>query len=228
MGGGQRPQAAHGRSTCGAFAMTGPRHPVHDASTGESSVDLYWIPLGRGGKGGCVRTSGRLYEVLEAAWDGRAPMQLYHSALIVRLDAVAFTIEMTPVWANADPHRHVVAEGPVGLVPLGRSRLFRYEVRCWRGGTIPDLQWAVESPRPVSSDAGRATRVLELVESFPLATWGRDEQRTGDMWTSNSLTAWLLASSAHDMDAPSAQPPAHGRAPGWSAGLVVATRPVCR
>jgi hypothetical protein len=40
------------------------------------------------------------------------------------------------------------------------------------------------------------------------------------MWNSNSLIAWLLASSGHDVDA--IGPPEHGRAPGWSAGLVVA------
>ena len=66
--------------------------------------------------------------------------------------------------------------------------------------------------------------MLDLVTSFPTATWGRDEQRAGDMWNSNSLTAWLLASSGHACDAPALLPPSHGRAPGWSAGLVVAGR----
>jgi hypothetical protein len=42
------------------------------------------------------------------------------------------------------------------------------------------------------------------------------------MWNSNSLIAWLLARSGHDTSA--AGPPAHARAPGWSAGLVVAAR----
>ena len=36
------------------------------------------------------------------------------------------------------------------------------------------------------------------------------------------LVAWLLALSGHDTDA--IGPPAGGRAPGWAAGLVVATR----
>jgi hypothetical protein len=41
------------------------------------------------------------------------------------------------------------------------------------------------------------------------------------MWNSNSLTSWLLARSDHDMT--QIHPPAHGRAPGWRAGLVLAT-----
>jgi hypothetical protein len=42
------------------------------------------------------------------------------------------------------------------------------------------------------------------------------------MWNSNSLTAWLLARSGHATD--HIGPPAHGRAPGWDAGLIVAAR----
>ena len=91
-------------------------------------------------------------------------------------------------------------------------------------GIIPDLRYAVDSPRRVSSDESTARRVLELVASFPVATWGRDEQRTGEMWNSNSLTAWLLARSGHDTETDLFRPPAHGRAPGWSAGLAVAAR----
>lgn len=189
-----------------------------------SGVDLYWLPLGAGEQGRCVRTSGRLYEALTACVHHRAPMRLYHSALIVRLRGTPFTIEMAPVWAVKSPERGVVAEGSVGLPGLGRSRLFRYEVRCWRDGTIPDLGAAVDSPRRLSTDDAMAGRVLDLVASFPTATWGRDEQRTAEMWNSNSLTSWLLACSGHDTDAPSARPPEGGRAPGWSAGLVVAHR----
>jgi hypothetical protein len=187
-------------------------------------VELYWLPLGAGAAGRCVRISGRTYEALAARREQRPPTALYHSALIVHVDAVAYTIEMTPVWGVAVPERGVVGVGPVGLQVLGRSRLFRYEVRCWEGGTIPDLADAVDSPRRVSTDADTARRVVELVPSFPLATWGRDEQRTGEMWNSNSLTSWLLARSGHDAGAPAAQPPAHGRAPGWAAGLLVAGR----
>ena len=46
--------------------------------------------------------------------------------------------------------------------------------------------------------------------------------RSGEMWNSNSLTAWLLARTGHDVA--SITPPAGGRAPGWAAGLEVARR----
>jgi hypothetical protein len=75
---------------------------------------------------------------------------------------------------------------------------------------------AVTSPQRLSSDVVRAQRVLELVPAFPTVTWGRDEPDTGDMWTSNSLTAWLLALGGHETDL--VEPPVLGRAPGWVAG----------
>lgn len=188
-------------------------------------VDLYWLPLGGGSGDLCVRGSGRAYETLVSMRHHRAALDLYHSALVVHVGGAAFTIEMTPVWTGRVPDRGVVGEGPVGLPVLGRSRLFRYEVRCWRDGIIPDLASAVDSPRRVSHEPKTAESVLRLAPRFPLATWGLDEQRTGEMWNSNSLTSWLLASSGHELATPLLQPPAHGRAPGWSAGLVVAARP---
>lgn len=111
-----------------------------------------------------------------------------------------FVIEMAPAWGNEQADRGVVSEGSVGLPWLGHSRVFRYEVRRWRDGSIPDVSEAVASPQHLSSDVVRARRVLELVPTFPTATWGRDELQTGDMWNSNSLIAWLLARSGHDTD----------------------------
>ena len=112
----------------------------------------------------------------------------------------------------------------MGLAWLGHSRLFRYEVRRWSGGVIPDVAEAVRSPRRLSVDRDRAQQVLDLVVMFPTRTWGRDELGTGEMWNSNSLTSWLLAESGHEMG--TIDPPPHGRAPGWAAGLVVAGRDV--
>ena len=131
-------------------------------------------------------------------------------------------IEMTPQWGLPSVDRGVVAEGAVGAAALGGSRLFRYEVHRWRDGVIPDLAEAVGGARRLSDDAEHARRVLELAPDFPARTWGRDEQAAGDMWNSNSLTSWLLARSGHDVD--DLAPPAHGRAPGWAAGLAVASR----
>jgi hypothetical protein len=186
------------------------------------SVDLYWLPLGAGDASRCVRWNGRIYEALAARHDHRDVCDLYHSALEVNLGTERFVIEMTPAWGNNQADQGVISHGPVGLPWLGRSRLFRYEVRRWRNGCILDVSEAVASPQRLSSDVVRAQRMLELVPAFPTVTWGRDELRTGDMWNSNSLTAWLLASSAHETDL--VRLPARGRAPGWVAGLVVAAR----
>jgi hypothetical protein len=169
-----------------------------------------------------VRANGRLFEAVAARYEGRERRDLYHAALEVHLGTDRFTIEMAPVWSTDVPDRGVVSEGPVGMRWLGFSRLFRYEVRRWRGGVIPDAAEAVHSPQRLSADPARAQQILDLVPAFPTATWGRDELAAGEMWNSNSLIAWLLSRSDHDVD--SIAPPAGGRAPGWGAGLVVAAR----
>ena len=38
-----------------------------------------------------------------------------------------------------------------------------------------------------------ARRILDLVAEVPTPVWGRDELRTGEMWNSNSVIAWLIA-----------------------------------
>jgi hypothetical protein len=204
-------------------------HPYGASMEGENGppthgahVDLYWLPLGAGDTSGCVRWNGRAFEALVARRQRREPCDLYHSALDVRLGSDRFAIEMAPAWGRGSGGPGVVAQGPVGLPWLGRSRLFRYEVRRWRGGGIPDASEAVGGPLRMSADAALARRVLELIPSVPTLTWGSDELRTGDMWNSNSLIAWALARSGHDTDA--VEPPTHGRAPGWRAGLVLASR----
>lgn len=188
----------------------------------ESRVDLYWLPLGAGPGGRCVRLNGRVFESVVAGYERRSACDLYHSALEVRLGARRYVIEMAPVWGRAEPDRGVVSEGPVGLPLLGRSRAFRYEVRRWPDGVIPDAAEAVDSPQLVDTDAHLAERVLDLVPAFPATTWGRDELGAGEMWNSNSLVSWLLASSGHDLGRVTL--PSNGRAPGWTAGLVVAER----
>ena len=149
------------------------------ASAESASVDLYWLPLGAGDGTGCVRTNGRVYEAVVARREQRTPCRLFHSALEVRLGDQRFTIEMAPVWSTPAAERGVVAEGPVGLPWLGRSRLFRYEVRRWRDGVVPDLAEAVGGARRLSSDPTRTASLLARVPDFPTVTWGRDELGTG-------------------------------------------------
>ena len=181
---------------------------------------LYWLPLGAGGHS--VRWNGRLFEAFVARHQRRAVQDLYHSALEVRIGGDRFVIEMTPAWGTRTTDRGVVREGPVGSRRLGHFAAFRYEIRRWHMGVIPDVDEAVASPQRVGQDPVRARRLLRLVPDVPALTWGRDELHTGDMWNSNSLTAWLLTRSDHDTSL--IGPPPHGRAPGWHAGLTVAAR----
>jgi hypothetical protein len=169
-----------------------------------------------------VRLNGRVFEAVAARLERRSPCDLYHSALEVRVPEGRFVIEQTPVPGRRGWERGVVAEGPVGSSWAGRFRIFRYEVRCWRGGVIPDVDEAVESPQRLTDDPDVAQRVLDLAAGVPTAVWGRDELDAGGMWNSNSIISWLVASSG--LDAESIHPPAGGRAPGWRAGLVVARR----
>jgi hypothetical protein len=184
----------------------------------ESGVDLYWLPLGAGGHS--VRLNGRVFEAVAARLERREPCDLYDAALEVRVPEGRFVIEMTPIPDGKGGERGVVAEGPVGSRWAGRFRIFRYEVRRWRDGTIPDVGEAVESPQRLTDDSNLAQRVLDLAAYVPTLVWGRDELGAGEMWNSNSLIAWLLRHSG--LSAQSIQPPADGRAPGWRAGLVVA------
>ena len=185
-----------------------------------AAVDLYRLPLGAGGHS--VRFNGLVYEAALARIQRRRACDLYHAGLEVRVGAEAFVIEMTPIRDALGADRGVVAEGSVGARWAGRFRLFRYEVRCWRDGRIPDIEFAVGSPLRLTDEQERAQRVLDLVPQVPTLVWGRDELRTGDMWNSNSLVAWLIARSGADVK--SVRPPAGGRAPGWHAGLELARR----
>jgi hypothetical protein len=141
--------------------------------------------------------------------------------MIVTVDGRRTAVEMAPVWTKRG-ERGVVAEGPVGGRLVGRSRLFRYEIRRWIGGSIPDADAVVEGPVTITTRCEPARRVVELVPDFPTLVWGRDELDTGDMWNSNSLVSWLLVRA--EVDLTRIGPPGGGRAPGWHAGVVAATR----
>ena len=183
-------------------------------------IDLYWLPLGAGGHS--VRLNGRVFEAVAARLDQRLPCDLYHSALEVRVPDGRFVVEMAPIPDGHGARRGVVSEGPVGARLAGRFRIFRYEVRRWCGGIIPDADEAVESPQRLTNDLAPAQQVLDLVPRAPTPVWGRDELQAGEMWNSNSLIAWLIARSG--LATERIRAPAGGRAPGWYAGLVLAGR----
>jgi hypothetical protein len=190
------------------------------AGADRHTVDLYWLPLGAGGH--FVRLNGRAYEAVVALRERRPRAALYHSALEVAVPEGRFVIEMAPVRDADGSDRGVVAEGPVGSRAAGRFRLFRYEVRRWLGGEIPDVAEAVDSPQRLTEDTGATRRILELTTDVPRLVWGRDELGAGDMWNSNSLVSWLLARAG--LTPATLHPPGGGRAPGWQAGLVAALR----
>jgi hypothetical protein len=185
-------------------------------------IDLYWLPLGAGGH--FVGLNGRVFEAVVATIGRRARNDLYHSALEVRVPEGRYTIEMTPVPDANGSERGVIAEGPVGARFAGGLRLFRYELRCWRDGNIPDVAEAICSPQHLTDDPDVARTLLDIMQLVPTPTWGRDELHAGEMWNSNSLTSWLIVRSDLDVDA-IAMPP-NDRAPGWMAGKVVARRQI--
>ena len=181
------------------------------------AVDLYWIPLGAGGSS--VAFNGRVFEALAAARVHRRRRALYHAALVVEVSGARHAIELAPSLDGDGAGRGAVATGPVGARWAGRVRLFRYELRCARGGTIPDLAYAVGGAVDLSRDPAVAARILALAPRVPRLTWGRDESGTGEMWNSNSVVAWLLASAG--LPADELRPPSGGRAPGWAAGVAL-------
>jgi hypothetical protein len=181
----------------------------------DSFARLWWIPVGAGGR--VVIHTSRGWEAWAAHRERRAPRQLFHAALEVFDDGERFAIEMTPVLGGPRGDRGVVATGPVGARVLGVTPLFRYEVRCWRDGVIPDLGFAVGPAVDLPLTHDRAAAMLRRLRDVPRYTWGRDVLGTGDMWNSNSLVSWLLSGAG--CDAAELLPPPGGHAPGWSCGM---------
>ena len=188
----------------------------------QPGVYLYWIPLGAGGSG-FVRMNGRIYESCKALVERRRPLAIYHTALVVRVPEGDFIVET--MWPSPDGEtrsRGVVLEGPVFAPWLSATRVFRYEVRCWRDGVLPDADEAAGGPQRVSGDLVLARLLIDQVESVPKLIWGRDQIGAGDMWNSNSVISWLLAMAGIPME--TIVPPGRGRAPGWDAGVEMARR----
>lgn len=185
----------------------------------ECSVDLYWLPVAAG-------TNSRVREWSLACWEGacallarRPRAALYHPGLKVRPGSdEIYTLELTPVFIG-EPSPPLMT-GPVGLRPLGRFRLFRYQLRCLPTGSLPDEEYAVDSPVRLSTDPEVARQVLALGPSIPPHTWGLRAPGTNEMWTSGSAISWLLLRAGIDLNG--VCPPPGGRAPGWDAGIQLA------
>lgn len=197
---------------------------MDSSSTGSTrtsaTVDLYWMPVGAG-TSRLQQASLRLWEAFEAARARRPRARLVHCALKLRPDNTqVFTLELTPAFIGADVPP--LATGPVGFHGADRFRLFRYQLRCLSGDALPDEQWAIGSPIPLSRDPHIARRILDLARDVPAHTWGRRVPGTNEMWTSDSIIAWLLARAGLDLS--TIAPPEGCRAAGWFSGIELARR----
>ena len=175
-----------------------------------------------GAGGHSVRFNGSVYEAVSAAIQRRPRLDIYHCALNDSDDGRALLGGDDAGPDRRGWERGVVLQGPVGMRWAGRLRIFRYEVRCWRDGVIPDLQYAIGGPTRITDDPDVARHILGLLAAVPALTWGRDESAVGEMWSCNSIISWLLSRAGIDTDA--IRMPAQGRAPGWDAGIAVAAK----
>lgn len=184
------------------------------------SLDLYWIPVGAG-TSRLQRASLAAWEAFEALRARRPRTTLFHSALKLTLDdGTILTLEMTPAFVSA-PVSPLVT-GAVGVRTAGRFKLFRYQLVCVPSESLPDEQWAVGGPARISSDCEVVRSLVDLAARVPPYTWGRRVRGTPEMWTSDSAISWLLVRMGFDLTA--LGPPLGGRAPGWDAGQIVASR----
>ena len=149
-----------------------PSHRLGPITVTSATVELLWIPLGAGQY--VVRISGRVFETLAALVARRPACDLYHSAFVVTVPDGRYVIEMTPIIDEHGDRRGVVAEGAVGSARLGKRRIFRYEIRRWLNGVIPDTASA-KVTTSIELAYADALRLLELVPSVPTSVWGRDE-----------------------------------------------------
>lgn len=140
------------------------------------AVDLFWIPLGAGGH--VVHWNGKIYEAIKAFVQHRPRSALYHTALEVSVPGGRFVIESAPIPSQPGRERGVVAEGPVGTRSAGRFRLFRYEIRRWRGGSIPDANEAVGA-RSALRPTSFAQSSFDLPHAFPRESCFPHDARTG-------------------------------------------------
>ena len=187
-----------------------------------AAVDLYWIPLGAGGH--CVRFNGRVFEALAAARGAAASLRPLPRRARRRHRRRAVTRSSsrrrrTATWrAGASSRR-----APSAAATPGGCVVFRYEVRCWRDGSIPDLGAAVGGPMPADERSPRSPATCStLVADRPTCRCGgATSYDAGEMWNSNSMIAWLIAGRGAAGGATCDRRP-DGRAPGWAAGLEVA------
>jgi len=101
----------------------------------QARVDLYWLPLGAGSGGRCVRGSGRLYEALVASRRHRPPLNLFHSALIVQLNGHPCVLGDVAVLEGVGRVRAPERYRPqVGRAPAPDTGLYSVNLLISEGG----------------------------------------------------------------------------------------------
>lgn len=179
---------------------------VQDVSSGQA-VAIAWRPVG----GRVSRRTSGWWESIEAARGHRTACELVHAMLLLRPERDTLLLEMTPTWAATRHGVEVLATGAVGSRALGRIPFFRYEVRL-RTALLDDDGIAL------SDDPSVAAALVDRAPAVPPLVWGA-RTGEGDLWTSNSVVAWLLADAGL---VTGLVPPPGCRAPGWDAGIAAA------
>ena len=166
------------------------------------------------------RASLRLWEAFEAARARRTRTVLYHSALKLHTEGRTRTLELMPAFIDsASPP---LLTGPVGAGLAGPPRPLPHQRVCTHRGGAPPRRWGGERAQGLAHDESVARAIIALAPAVPPYTWGRRVRGTSEMWTSDSVISWLLLRAGVDLAA--MHIPAGGRAPGWEAGLEVASR----
>jgi hypothetical protein len=201
--------------------LAGVWEPPFPPAALEASVELYWLPLGAGGW--FVRLNGRIYEAIHAFLERRRPLDLYHSALQVRLPEGRFVIENSWPVPDAEPAargggrprpRWEPPAGALARVPLrGPSLAGRHH--CGRRGG------GGKSAAPERRPTGGA--------SPPRPRWRAAQPGVGPRRARNGRDVelelgYFMAARPRGLPTDTICPPAGGRAPGWAAGLVTALR----
>ena len=176
-----------------------------------AAVELYWIPLGAGGH--CVRFNGRIFEALDAA--RRAPSALRPLPRGARRPARRPALHDRARRRRRTPTRRAAASSaPAPSAAATSAGCACFATRFAAGEADRSPTWTTRSAGRcrLTTDPGVARRLLDLVAAVPRPVWGRDELDAGEMWNSNSVIAWLVATAG--LPADELEPAAAGQGAG--------------
>ena len=188
---------------------------------GPAAVELYWLPLGAGGHSVQVqrpRLRGPGRGARPAALDLISTTR--HYASVSPREGSSSNRRLFPIGVAANVASS--SRGRSAADGLGDFACFVTRSGSGLAARFPTSRRPLTARETTERRRDTGRRVLARAEEVPPLTWGRDEMRTGEMWNSNAVIAWVLSRSG--IDAAQVMPPRGGRAPGWNAGLAVAQR----